>query len=135
MAEYTNTALSTDYDKLPLKVIIHSSLLLINKQSKHARNVLSKQEAQAWLAKGRMKRKEEETGSSLLTKSYTYIIYIFITSTVYQTAKNKNKTTCHRPHSQRARPPRSNRMEFPCTKTPYRATGPGCRAWRLTSIA
>jgi len=81
MAEYTNTALSTDYDKLPLKVIIHSSLLLINKQSKHARNVLSKQEAQAWLAKGRMKRKEEETGSSLLTKSYTYIIYIFITST------------------------------------------------------
>ena len=80
MAEYTNTALSTDYDKLPLKVIIHSPLL-INKQSKHARNVLSKQEAQAWLAKGRMKRKEEEIGSSLLTKSYTYIIYIFITST------------------------------------------------------
>ena len=68
MAEYTNTALSTDYDKLPLKVIIHPSLLLINKQSKHARNVIPKQEVQAWLAKGRMKRKEEEIGSSLLTK-------------------------------------------------------------------
>jgi hypothetical protein len=91
MAEYTNTALSTDYDKLPLKVIIHPSLLLINKQSKHARNVLSKQEAQAWLAKGRMKRKEEKTGSSLLTKSYTYINIFLLHQQFIRQQKTKTK--------------------------------------------
>ena len=74
MAEHTNTALSIDYDKLPLKVIIHSPLL-INKQSKHARNVLPKQEVQAWLAQGRMKRKRRNWFFFLNLKLQIYHIY------------------------------------------------------------